>query len=85
MSIGGGIFLLVVGAIMAFALDFQLVGVDIQLIGSILLGAGVLVLLLGIISRLRRHRVESTYTVAVDPATGERIVRRRTEEGGPEN
>lgn len=84
MSIGGGVFLLIVGAILAFALNFQLVGVDIQLIGYILLGGGLLVLVLGIISRLRRRRVESTYTVAVDPVSGEQIIRRSTEEGGPE-
>lgn len=84
MSIGGGISLLVIGAILAFALNFQLARVDIQLIGYILMGAGAVVLMFGIVSRLRRHRIESTYTVAVDPVTGERIVRRSTEEGGPE-
>ncbi|ROS73867.1 hypothetical protein EDF24_2870 [Curtobacterium sp. PhB130] len=85
MSIGGGIFLMVVGAIMAFALDFQLARVDINLIGYILLVAGFLVLVLGIVSRVRRRRVESTYTVTVDPVTGERVTRRITDEGGRED
>ncbi|ROS75181.1 hypothetical protein EDF24_2625 [Curtobacterium sp. PhB130] len=85
MSIGGGIFLMVVGAIMAFAFNFQLARVDIRLIGYILLAAGLLVLVFGIISRVRRRRYESTYVVDVDPVTGERVTRRIVEEGGPEN
>jgi hypothetical protein len=33
MSVGGGIFLMVVCAIMAFAFNFQLARVDIRLVG----------------------------------------------------
>jgi membrane protein implicated in regulation of membrane protease activity len=80
VSIGGGIFLLVIGAIMAFALDFTVVGIDIQLIGYILLVAGFLVLVLGLVLRFRPRRAETTVTTEIDPATGERIVRRRTDE-----
>ena len=80
MSIGGGIVLLVVGAILAFALDFQIVGVDIQLIGYILLAAGVVVLTLGIIGRFQRRHVESTTITSIDPATGRRITRRTDED-----
>lgn len=80
MSIGGGIFLLVVGAILAFALDFTVVGIDIQLIGYILMVAGFLVLVLGIVLRLRPRRAETTVVTDIDPVTGERTVRRVDED-----
>ena len=83
MSIGGGIFLMVVGAIMAFALNFQLARVDIRLVGYILLAAGLLVLVSGVVSRVRRRHFESTYIVEIDPVTGERVTRRIVDEGGP--
>jgi hypothetical protein len=40
MSIGLGIFLMVVGAILAFAVDLTVPGVDLQLVGYILMGGG---------------------------------------------
>ncbi len=83
MSIGGGIFLIVVGAILAFAVDFQVAGVNIHVIGYILMIAGVLGVILGIVLLTRRRRVTSTSRSAVDPATGERVSRRSTEDGGP--
>jgi nitrate reductase gamma subunit len=83
MSIGGGIFLIVVGAILAFALDFQVAGVNIHVIGYILMVAGVLGVILGLVLLTRRRTVTSTARSAVDPATGERVSRRSTEDGGP--
>jgi hypothetical protein len=80
VSIGGGIFLLVVGAILAFALDFTVVGIDIQLIGSILMVAGFLVLVLGIVLRFRPRRAETTVVTEIDPVTGQRSVRRVDED-----
>ena len=80
MSIGGGVFLLVVGAIMAFALDFTFVGVDIQLIGYILMVAGVLVLVLGLVLRFRPRRAATTVVTEIDPVTGRRTVRRVDED-----
>jgi Domain of unknown function (DUF6458) len=41
MGIGVGIFLIVVGAIMTFALDVSVAGVDLDAVGWILMGAGV--------------------------------------------
>jgi len=79
MSIGGGIALIVIGAVLAFALDFQVAGIDIQLIGYILIGAGVLVTILGIVFASRRRSTVSTTRSAVDPATGERVERRSTD------
>ncbi|NRD27307.1 DUF6458 family protein [Frigoribacterium sp. VKM Ac-2836] len=79
MSIGGGIALIVIGAILAFALDFQVAGIDIQLIGYILIAAGVVVTIIGIAFASRRRSTVSTTRSAVDPATGERVERRSTD------
>ena len=79
MSIGGGIALIVIGAVLAFALDFQVAGIDIQLIGYILIAAGVVVTIIGIAFASRRRSTVSTTRSAVDPATGERVERRSTD------
>lgn len=79
MSIGGGIALIVIGAILAFALDFQVAGIDIKLIGYILIAAGVVVTVIGIAFASRRRSTVSTTRSAVDPATGERVERRSTD------
>lgn len=83
MSIGGGIFLIVVGAILAFAVNVQVAGVNLHIIGYILMLAGVVGLIIGIALLTRRRRVTSTTRSAVDPGTGERISRRSTEDDGP--
>lgn len=83
MSIGGGIFLLVVGAILAFAVDFQVAGIDIHLIGYILMAAGALITIIGIAMLTRRRRVVSTSRTGIDSASGERVTRRATEDDGP--
>ena len=42
MGIGGSIFLLVVGAILAFAVNANISGIDINVIGWILMAAGLI-------------------------------------------
>jgi hypothetical protein len=42
MGLGTSIFLIAVGAILAFAVDFQVSGVDIHTVGLILLVVGVI-------------------------------------------
>ena len=76
MSIGLGIFLLVVGAILVWALDVTVTGVDLQLIGYILLAAGALVTILGIVLMTRRRNSVSTTRTIADPANGEQVTRR---------
>ena len=76
MSIGLGIFLLVVGAILVWALDITVTGVDLQLVGYILLAAGALVTILGIVLMTRRRNSVSTTRTIADPANGEQITRR---------
>ena len=45
MGIGGSIFLIALGAILAFAVDFEVAGVDEKVVGVILMIAGALGLL----------------------------------------
>jgi len=83
MSIGAGIFLLVVGAILAFAVDVQVAGVDLKLVGYILMAAGAVGLVLGLVLMTRRRQAVSTTRSAVDPASGEQVTRRTSESDGP--
>jgi hypothetical protein len=83
MSIGAGIFLLVVGAILAFAVDVQVAGIDLRLVGYILMAAGAVGLVLGLVLMTRRRQAVSTTRSAVDPASGERVTRRSSETDGP--
>jgi membrane-bound ClpP family serine protease len=75
MSIGGGIALFVIGAILAFAVNVEVSWIDLDLIGYILMGAGFLVFLIGIILMVRRRQSETVTRTAVDPAAGERVTR----------
>jgi uncharacterized protein DUF6458 len=79
MSIGLGIFLIVVGAILAFALQVQVDWIDLQLVGYICLIAGVLVTILGIVLLVRRRQSLTTSRTSIDPASGERVDATRTE------
>lgn len=55
MSIGSGIFLIAVGAILAYALDVTVDWIDLTLVGFILMAAGVLVTIIGLILLARRR------------------------------
>ncbi|GAA3610939.1 DUF6458 family protein [Agrococcus terreus] len=77
MSIGFGIFLMAVGAIVAWAVPalWQVDGANWTLIGYILLAAGALVTLIGIIMAARSGRTSQVTRSAVDPDTGTRVER----------
>lgn len=49
MSIGSSIFLIVVGAILYFAVETSLAGVDIDVVGIILMVAGAVGLVIGLV------------------------------------
>ena len=78
MSIGAGIVLFVIGAILAFALNVQVDWVNLDLVGYILMGAGVVVALIGIVMLARRRRSETVTRTAVDPVANERVTRSAT-------
>lgn len=64
MGIGLGIVLLVIGAILAFAVNYSVSGVDVQTIGYILMAAGVLALLLGLV--INTQRTNTTHREVID-------------------
>ncbi|HET6484734.1 MAG TPA: DUF6458 family protein [Actinoplanes sp.] len=85
MGIGGSIFLLALGAILAFAVDAHISGIDITIIGWILMAAG----LIGLIITLwfwnsRRRTVVTRQSAApvasADPAYPNQQVRSEYQE-----
>ena len=56
MTIGAGIALLVVGAVLSFAVRDAVPGVDLALVGYICMGAGVLAVVLGLIANAQATR-----------------------------
>lgn len=83
MTIGSGIALVVIGAILAFAINVQGSVIDFQVLGDILMAAGVLVFILGVVFTVRRSRSSYTTRTTIDPVTGERIVSQSTEGTNP--
>ena len=75
MSLGLGIVLFAIGAILAFALNLTVDWIDLQMVGYILMIAGAIVIILGIILLARRRRSVSTSQTSVDPGTGDRVTR----------
>jgi protein-S-isoprenylcysteine O-methyltransferase Ste14 len=73
MSIGLGIFLLAIGAILTFAVNVSVDWVDLDLIGYILMGAGLVVVIIGLALLTRKRRSVTTSRTDVDPATGSRV------------
>ncbi|GAA4868264.1 DUF6458 family protein [Serinicoccus chungangensis] len=67
MGIGLGIFLLVVGAVLTFAIDTVVQGVNLTMVGYILMAAGVLSLLLGLV--MNTQRTNTTHREVVDRRT----------------
>lgn len=76
MYIGLGIFLIVVGAVLKFALTTSVSGVDLGTIGVICMAAGVLAILLSLVIT-RRATTGGGYSSRrvshTDPATGTRV------------
>jgi hypothetical protein len=56
MGIGASIFLIAVGAILTFALDLNVSGVDLDIVGWILMGVGLLGLIVTLAIWLPRRR-----------------------------
>jgi hypothetical protein len=76
MGIGFSIFLLAVGAILAFAVDATVAGLDISIVGWILMAAGTIGLVLTMVVLTPRRRRTVTDTTSSTPtASVERQVR----------
>ena len=57
MTIGGGLALIILGAILAFAVEFDVAGLDINTIGMILMLGGAVGLVFGLVAASRRRVV----------------------------
>lgn len=68
MTIGGGIALIVLGAILTYAVEFDIAGLNIDVIGIILMIGGLVGLVFGLITYFRASSTR-----------GERVVERRRE------
>lgn len=64
MRIGSGIFLLVIGAILAFAVRDSIDAVDLTMVGYICMAAGALALLLALI--VQRQRAHTSHREVID-------------------
>ncbi len=73
MSLGAGIFLLAVGAVLAFAVNVQVGWVDVSVVGYILMAAGAVGIITGIVMLTHRRTTMTTSRSVVDPGTGERV------------
>jgi len=76
MGIGTGIFLFVVGAIVAFALNVSVEWANLDLIGYLLMGAGAVVFLISLALVIKKR--SSTETVRHVGAGGEQVTQRET-------
>jgi membrane protein implicated in regulation of membrane protease activity len=84
MSIGTGVVLFVIGAILTFAVNVDTgTWVNLDLIGYILMGAGLVVFVIGLVMLGRRRQAVTTSRTGADPVTGERVSQRVTEVDDP--
>jgi hypothetical protein len=89
VGIGASVFLIAAGLILALAVDMNVVGLDIQLIGWILVLAGGIGLITSfVLLGGRRRRVSTVVDAPAVPGRAghvvdERVVRERTYDDGP--
>ncbi len=83
MSLGAGIGLLVIGAILAFAVNVETEWVDLTMIGYILMAAGVVGIIVGIALLARRSRTDVVSRTVVDPVSGESVSRTSSDRDAP--
>ena len=75
MRIGSGVALVVIGAILAFAVNVTPAGIDLQTVGYILMAAGVFLLVVTLVVAFRGRSRSRTTETTVDPATGRQVQR----------
>jgi hypothetical protein len=76
MTIGGSIALIVLGAILAFAVEFNLAGLNINVIGFILMLGGLVGLLFGLFYAERGGYSRRTVRTEAAPVAERRVVER---------
>lgn len=83
MTMGTGVVLFVIGAILAFAVQVQVAFISLSTAGFILMAAGAVVFVIGLALALRGRRTVTESRAATDPAAGG-VTRKtsRTTDGG---
>ncbi len=76
MGIGLGVFLIIVGAVLAFGVKANLNDFDLTTIGYILMGGGVLVIILSLLVFMPRTRRARSTAVTTDSLGGRAVVER---------
>lgn len=79
MRIGSSVFLIAIGAILTFAVEAEIPYVSLDVVGYILIAAGILGLIWALVAS-QRSRVSETRTVN-DPGTGETVTRSESSDG----
>ncbi|KGJ77565.1 hypothetical protein GY21_07245 [Cryobacterium roopkundense] len=82
MSIGLGIFLFVVGAVLVWALNVSVTWIDLDFVGYIMMGAGAIIFVIGLIYMFRKHSTVSTVRTIADPANGQQVTRKENSVDG---
>ncbi|MFV0462818.1 MAG: DUF6458 family protein [Nostocoides sp.] len=80
MYIGLGLFLIVVGAILKFAVTGSVSGIDIQSVGVICMVVGVVAIVISFVLR-RPSAVRASRVTQTDPATGTHVEETRLDRG----
>jgi O-antigen ligase len=83
MSIGTGVVLFVIGAILVYALNFDTEVLNLDMVGYILMAAGAITFVIGLVLLMRRRQSISTARTGTDSVTGERVHQRVTEADDP--
>ncbi|SDO71560.1 hypothetical protein SAMN04515671_1800 [Nakamurella panacisegetis] len=76
MGIGLGVFLIVVGAVLAFGVKAQFHDFDLTTIGFIIMGGGLLVLLLSLVIFMPRTRRARSTAITTDSLGRQAVVER---------
>jgi Zn-dependent membrane protease YugP len=76
MGIGLGVFLIIVGAVLTFAVKAQVSGLDLVMIGWILMAGGVVVILLSLLIFMPRSRRARSTAVTTDSLGRQAVVER---------
>jgi len=76
MGIGLGVFLIIVGAVLAFGVKANLNDFDLTTIGYILIGGGVLVILLSLLVLMPRTRRARSTAITTDAYGRQGVVER---------
>ncbi len=83
MSLGAGILLIVVGAILAFAIHLHVGWVDLSTVGWILMAAGLVGVVIGVVLLSHRRTATTTSRSIVDPESGELVSRATSDSSEP--